>query len=42
MGTQLFNKFVKSIDSNNRGGLSCYLRRVPVLPAILLQKLKVN
>ncbi len=42
MGTHLFNKFVKSIDTNNRGGLSCYLRRVPVLPAILLQKLKVN
>lgn len=40
--TALFNKLAHTIKINKKGGLACYLRRIPVLYPILLRKMKVS
>jgi FkbM family methyltransferase len=37
-----YQKLIRSIKHNNNGDVLCYLRRLPILYAIFLQKLKIN
>jgi len=38
----LFKKLIDRITQNERGGISCYLRRLTVAIPIILQKMKIN
>lgn len=38
---RLFKKLLRSIKNNERGNLSCYLRRLTIIYAVLLKKFKI-